>query len=180
VTMNSAVNATAFFAATYQLTVSKSGTGVGTVTSDTDGISCGLDCTENYLGGSIVTLTADPNDGSALTGWSGGGCSGTGTCEVTMDSAKSVTANFTVTYTLTVAVFEPACCYGTITSADTEINCPGDCTETYPEGTPVMLTANPIGGSFFATWAGGGCTGTGSCSVIMNQDRTVTATFLPT
>ena len=44
-----------------------------------------------------VTLTATPNGASAFTGWSGGGCSGTGTCVVTMDQARSVTATFSST-----------------------------------------------------------------------------------
>ena len=37
-------------------------------------------------------------------GWGGAGCSGTGTCTLTMDAARSVTATFTrATYVLTVA-----------------------------------------------------------------------------
>jgi len=32
--------------------------------------------------------------GSTFTGWSGGGCSGTGTCTVMIDAAKTVTATF--------------------------------------------------------------------------------------
>jgi hypothetical protein len=41
-----------------------------------------------------VTLTAAAAQGSTFTGWSGGGCSGTGTCQVTMDADKAVTATF--------------------------------------------------------------------------------------
>jgi hypothetical protein len=51
-----------------------------------------------------VTLTATPVGGSALTGWSGGGCSGTGACQVTMDQARAVTATFTK---LTGALYYP-------------------------------------------------------------------------
>jgi beta-lactam-binding protein with PASTA domain len=40
-----------------------------------------------------VTLAASPASGSSFTGWTGA-CSGTGTCTVTMDAAKSVTATF--------------------------------------------------------------------------------------
>jgi uncharacterized repeat protein (TIGR02543 family) len=39
-------------------------------------------------------LTASPSEGSTFAGWSGSGCSGTGTCTVTMDVDKSVTASF--------------------------------------------------------------------------------------
>ena len=89
----------------YPLTVMKSGTGTGTVTSLPSGIDCGSDCGQGYPGGTKVTLTAIPGDGSSFAGWSGGGCSGTGTCAVTMDSVKSVTATFTInTYTVTASV----------------------------------------------------------------------------
>ena len=77
----------------YTLTVSKSGTGSGTVTSSPSGISCGSDCTENYNSGTSVTLTQSASSGSTFAGW-GGSCSGTGSCTVTMDAAKTVTATF--------------------------------------------------------------------------------------
>ncbi|KKU21993.1 MAG: hypothetical protein UX33_C0017G0009 [Candidatus Azambacteria bacterium GW2011_GWC1_46_13] len=78
---------------TKTLTVSKSGAGSGTVTSSPAGINCGADCSENYIDGTSVTLTASASAGSTFTGWSGA-CSGTGTCAVTMNSAQSATANF--------------------------------------------------------------------------------------
>ena len=55
---------------------------------------CGSDCAENYPSFTKVTLTATPDTGSTFTGWSGADCSGTGTCEVTMLEATSVTAAF--------------------------------------------------------------------------------------
>ncbi len=76
------------------LTVSKDGTGSGTVSSAPAGIDCGGDCSEDYAADTVVTLTAVAADGSDFTGWAGGGCSGTGTCVVTMSSAQSVTATF--------------------------------------------------------------------------------------
>ena len=80
----------------YPLTVTKSGTGNGTVTSLPPGIDCGSDCGEGYPSGTPVTLTATQAGGSFFAGWSGGGCSGTGSCLVTMDAVKSVTATFTI------------------------------------------------------------------------------------
>jgi hypothetical protein len=92
----------------YPLTVAKSGTGNGTVTS-LPGINCPSDCSEIYASGTSVTLTATPAGGSFFAGWSGSGCSGTGTCTVTMDAVKSVTATFTInTYTVTASVVNPA------------------------------------------------------------------------
>ncbi len=77
-----------------QLTVNIEGDGSGTVTSDPAGISCGVDCEERYDEDTVVTLTATADASSIFTDWSGGGCSGTGDCVVTMDSYKTVTATF--------------------------------------------------------------------------------------
>jgi serine protease len=78
----------------YQLSVSKSGTGTGTVTSSPTGINCGTTCTALYGSGTPVTLTEAPAPGSTFAGWSGA-CSGSSTtCSVTMSSAKSVSATF--------------------------------------------------------------------------------------
>jgi hypothetical protein len=78
----------------HTLTVLKPGTGSGTVTSSPAGINCGSDCSESYNQGTSVTLTATPASGSTFTGWSGGGCSGTGTCVVIMNADIAVTAAF--------------------------------------------------------------------------------------
>ena len=100
VPMTAAADVTATFTLnTYALTVSKLGTGTGTVTSSPAGITCGGDCSEVYNHGTTVVLTATPTTGTAATasvfaGWSGGGCTGTGTCSVSMTGARSVTATF--------------------------------------------------------------------------------------
>jgi hypothetical protein len=75
------------------LTVSLGGSGAGTVTGG--GISCPGSCSNSYPVGTMVTLTATPEEGSVFSGWSGGGCSGSGTCTVTMSSEKAVSATFT-------------------------------------------------------------------------------------
>jgi Big-like domain-containing protein/List-Bact-rpt repeat protein/hemolysin type calcium-binding protein len=77
--------------ATYTLTVTK--TGNGSVTSTPGGIDCGAKCSAEFVNGSTVTLVAHPEPGWTLGGWSGG-CTGTGACTVTMDTAKSVQADF--------------------------------------------------------------------------------------
>jgi subtilisin family serine protease len=79
----------------HKLTVQKNGTGSGTVTSSPAGINCGSTCSASFTSGSSVTLTATAATGSKFTGWSGGGCSGTGTCHVTLAATTSVTATFT-------------------------------------------------------------------------------------
>jgi len=89
-------NPTNLCPANYTLTVTKSGTGSGTIISGPSGINCGPTCSANYNQGTSVTLTASPSSGSIFSGWSGSGCSGTGTCVVTMDAAKTVNADFGV------------------------------------------------------------------------------------
>jgi hypothetical protein len=82
------------------LNVAKDGAGSGTVTSSPAGINCGSNCTYAYDKTTTVTLTASASTGSGFTGWSGGGCSGTGVCVVTMSSARSVNAAFTFRFYL--------------------------------------------------------------------------------
>jgi hypothetical protein len=75
------------------LSVSKTGSGNGTVTSNPAGINCGADCSQSYTAGTVVTLAATPAAGSSFSGWSGA-CSGTSSCSVTMSESRSVTAAF--------------------------------------------------------------------------------------
>lgn len=86
---------------THTLTVNKAGTGAGTVTSSPAGIDCGSTCSGTFNYGTAVTLTAARNADSFFAGWSGGGCSGNGTCVTTMTADKSVTATFTQYITVT-------------------------------------------------------------------------------
>ena len=78
----------------HTLTVTLAGTGSGSV-SDGTYINCPGTCSHTYLFGTMVTLTATPAGGSTFTGWSGGGCGGTGACTVTTNSDQAIIANFT-------------------------------------------------------------------------------------
>lgn len=159
----------------FTLTVNRSGAGSGTVTSSPAGISCGSTCSASFNSGTSVTLTASAASGSVFAGWSGGGCSGTGTCTVTMNAARSVTATFN-TQAFTLAVTRAGTGTGTVASSPSGINCPTTCSATFTSGTSVTLTATPASSSTFAGWSGA-CTGTGTCSVTMNAPRSATATF---
>ena len=106
VTMTAARAVTATFnaATTFPLSVTRMGTGTGTVNSTPTGINCGTACSANYATGTSVTLTAAAASGSTFAGWSGA-CSGTGTCTVSMTAARNVTATFNSsggTFALTV------------------------------------------------------------------------------
>ena len=234
----------------YGLAITKAGTGSGTVTSLPSGINCGSACSYAYNENTVVTLTAIPNTSSIFTGWSGGGCTGTGTCVVTMDTEKTVTATFTPkTYTITatagdggsispvgsipvdyganqtftitpddgyyianvlidgisigsvntytftnvltphtinanftintynLAVTKAGAGAGTVISSPIGITCGSDCSEIYSESIVITLIAIANANSTFIGWSGDDCTGTGACTVTMNNAKTVIATF---
>ncbi len=179
VTLNENKTVTATFAAipNYTLSVGKNGT--GSITSNPSGINCGSTCSYSYPQGELVTLSANPGAGYTFSHWSGS-CSGTDTCMVTMNSAKSVTANFAVipvvpsNYSLTVSLAGTGS--GSVSSAPGGINCGSACSAEYSDGANVSLYATASENSTFAGWSGA-CTGSGSCSVSMTEAKTVTATF---
>ena len=155
---------------THTVSVSKSGNGSGTVSADSGAINCGVTCSGPYPETSGVTLTATPAAYSEFTGWSGAGCSGTGTCTVSAVSDQAVIATFSlITHSLTVNKGG---------SGSGSVSCDGGaCTASYPEGTVVTLTATPDSSSVFSGFSGGGCSGLGACEVRIDADTAVTASF---
>ena len=77
----------------YTLTINKSGSGTGSVSSSPSGIDCGSTCSHGFEEGTEVTLTATAPTGSIFTGWSGA-CSGSGDCAATINADTAVTATF--------------------------------------------------------------------------------------
>jgi phospholipase C len=65
---------------------------------------------------------------------------------------------------------------GTVTSSPAGISCGGTCTASFTSGTSVALTATPAAGATFNGWSGA-CSGKGSCSVVLNANTTVGASF---
>lgn len=80
--------------AAFNLGLSTSGSGEGSVTSASAGIDCSTSCRTELLAGAEIPLNATAAPGSAFLGWAGGGCSGTDTCVVGMTEARSVSAEF--------------------------------------------------------------------------------------
>ncbi|HXC51918.1 MAG TPA: hypothetical protein VN634_13605 [Candidatus Limnocylindrales bacterium] len=78
---------------THELTVTRSGTGSGSVASSPSGINCGTQCNASYATNTTVALTASPAAGSKFAGWSGA-CSGISSCSVMLNIDKSVGARF--------------------------------------------------------------------------------------
>jgi len=96
-----------------------------------------------------------------------------------IDSAGNVEPPRTETYTLaySLLITKTGTGEGTVKSLSTGIDCGNVCTETYPFVTAITLTAVPQSGSVFSGWNGGGCSGTGNCTVSVNNALTVTAAF---
>jgi hypothetical protein len=168
----------------FNLAAAKAGTGTGLVSSSPAGIVCGTTCSYNYLAGTVVTVATTPSSGSVFRGWSGGGCTGTATCTLTGNGSVTVTATFDTsstsptpptspTYTLSVITKGP----GSISSDSGGISCGSLCSAAYASGTVVTLTATPGKGARFGGWFGGGCTGTGNCTVTLDKAISVTAAF---
>jgi hypothetical protein len=174
VTANFAINPDA----SYVLTLAKAGDGKGEVKSAPAGVVCGNGCagaTGTFAYATVVTLTAKPAGGSLFIGWSGA-CSGTGTCVVTIDGNKSVTATFAAKkQRLTVDTAGTG--HGRVVSTPPGINCDKKCTANFATDSVVTLTATPDAKSLFTGWSGA-CSGTGACIVTMDVDKSVVATFV--
>ena len=159
---------------TYLLTVTKAGDGSGTVTSSPTGIDYGATASYLFASGTEVTLTATPaGDYNTFDGWSGEGCSGTGTCVVTMSAAKNVTATFSQTTPDQYAVIVSYAGTGVGTTS------PAYGSHAYTVAAEVTITATEGANASFAGWSGTcGATGTGNAVFNMPaNDCTAIATF---
>lgn len=170
---NSVHNISASFYNKYTLNMTKSGTGAGTVTSSPSGITCGSTCAAEFLQDSSVMLTGSPDSVSFFVGWSGGGCSGTGTCTVPITANKTVTAIFNPNK---LAVTTNGTGVGSVTFSPIGTSCGAGCM-LYSVGTAVTLHPLPNADSSFFGWSGGGCSGTGDCTVTLNSATSVAATI---
>jgi YD repeat-containing protein len=152
------------------LSVQKSGTGSGTVTSSETPapyINCGTVCSASYAPASLVRLNASPDGGSLFSGWSGD-CSGTAnSVDVVMDMTKSCRATFASnTFTVTPS----AGLHGTISpSMPQTVNC----------NSTTSFTLTPDTGYHIASVTGCGGTLSGNTYTTgpITGDCTVTASF---
>ena len=131
------------------LSISKSG--FGTITSIPANISCGANCSAQFVDGLTVSLIAQPDYGYAFAGW-GAGCSGTGTCAVTMNSDISVSANFIELPKYQVKITKPST--GVISSEPAGILCGGPSKQCISSFSSAKLTAIPNPGYEFIRWNG--------------------------
>jgi uncharacterized repeat protein (TIGR02543 family) len=140
----------------YSLTVNIVGNGA--VTKDPD--------QELYEYGTEVELTAVPDTGWSFSHWSGDLSGNTNPETIIIDEDKTVTANFTINeYTLTVNIEGN----GAVTQNPDQ--------ELYEYGTEVELTAVPDTGWSFSHWSGDLSGDTNPETIIIDEDKTVTANF---
>lgn len=103
VTMDHAKSVTATFTKEFpSLIVETAGRGGGSVTSSPSGITCGGDCVETYVKGTVITLTATPDATSSFAGWRGAECSERFTCKFTLTGPTVVTAKFAISDDCTI------------------------------------------------------------------------------
>lgn len=129
---------------TNTLTVSVSGN--GSVTDSTNLINCpSSNCAALLASG--TTLTAVPAGNSYFVGWQGGGCSGTGTCVVSIAGGNvSVTANFALKTNPAITWANPAnLTFGSALGSlqlDATANVAGTFSYTPPSGTVLPVGSN--------------------------------------
>ncbi len=166
--------------AEHTVTVNRTGAGRGTVVASAAGLVCGGTCSVPVTNGEELTLTASPEPGSVFAGWSGGGCTGTAPCTLTVTAPVTVTAEFGPAPPERVLLTVGAEGAGTVTSSPTGIACPPDCTAEFEPGTAVRLEASPSPGWRLGAWnLAGAVAGTGPLELFLDADRTVTALFEP-
>jgi hypothetical protein len=159
----------------FELSVTTSGDGFGTVKSDLPGIDCD-ECKAHYQQGTTVTLTAIPQVNSIFTGWINH-CSGTNqSVSVTIEEAMTCTAVFEILPVYNFTITSIGSGHGGVVSDIEGVSCGDNCTQ-YPKDARIALTAMPEPDSRFMMW-GGVCTGTESpVSILLDGVKECTALF---
>jgi hypothetical protein len=123
------------------------------------------------LGGDAISLKATPKPGYTFAGWSGGKCSGTGSCAFSLSGDTVIAATFApITHALTAIASPPD--GGTVSAGESGAG------TAYAEGSSVTLTAVPSAGYILSGWSGGGCSGnSSSCIVTVSGETQVVANF---
>ncbi|MEX2459482.1 MAG: hypothetical protein WD770_10925 [Actinomycetota bacterium] len=169
----------------YTLTVTVSGGGDGSVSSDPSGIT---DCRKGPQGtcsfafpkNTQITLTATADPGSVGGGFLGSCQSGTDTCTFAIQGDSAVTATFNLaptSHTLTVDVNGPGSVSSEPPGIDDCRESTGTCVAQFDVNQSVVLSATEDPGATFAGFTGDCNSSSSSCPVTMSAPRTVVATF---
>jgi len=124
--------------------------------------------TYTYDSGTEVIIEAIPESGYRFSGWTGDVPSGQendNPITITMDSDKSVTANFIRQYTLTIST-------GTGGTTD-----PSPESYIYDVGTQVSVRAIANSGYRFSGWSGDASGTTNPITITMDSDKSIAANF---
>lgn len=159
------------------LTVTKSGSGASSANVTVGAAVCNATSCANFgSNGAVVALTANPSS-TVFGGWTGA-CTGTQlTCSVTINGKTAVNAEFKKVFTLSVGRSNPGTVTATPNGIDRALNCGGNCSAKFADGTAVTLTATPPAGKTFVNWSNG-CSGTSpTCTVTITKDTSVQAVF---
>jgi uncharacterized repeat protein (TIGR02543 family) len=121
-----------------------------------------------YDSGTEVQITASPNADYRFSGWTGDAPQGhqnDNPIKISMDSNKSITANFIRQYTLTIAAAN---------GGTTE---PASGTYKYDSGTQVSVKATASSGFQFSGWSGDASGTTNPITITMDSNKSLTANF---
>ena len=166
--------------------------GSGTVASNPigasfpTGINCGTTCSNAFLNGHAVTLTAT---GAGFAGWSAGtgnaaSCTGTGPCAFTVTGDSSITATFPGGALPTLTIAKQGTGQGSVTCSTNDGDSFDPCASSYASGTALVLQATANSGSTFTGWTNGTGNATAcpnasvNCSMTLNANSAVTANFV--
>ena len=175
---------------TYTLSVSNAGPNAAAVVVVTDTLPVGVSFQSADAGCTNTSGTVTCNIGALANGATitrqivvtapSASSSLTNTASVTSSTADPSIGNNSDTETTVVNAVSHLLAIsvvgqGSVESNPAGISCPTDCSENYAGGN-VSLTPHAAAGWQFSGWSGA-CTGSEACSVTMDQERSVTATF---
>jgi hypothetical protein len=163
VTMNSSKSVSAEFVEieTFSLVVTATGSGGGHIARSLD--------SDKYILGAAITLIATADEGSRFRGWHGDTSEKGSVINVTMDSEKTISAEFSVIKSHTLTVNLSGTGHGVVNrSSDAEM---------YYQGSSVTLTANADAGSTFIGWRGDVSSLEDICTIKMTASVTDSAEF---
>src|SRR5207302_2443596 len=134
---------------------------------------CGCDSADRRFPESACDAGAGERADMRAMGWAGLGAAilfGCGQSKAPADTGSGGPS----THALTIRTGGSGS--GTVRSSSPAFDCGAVCTESIAANAKVQLRAVPASGSTFAGWQGE-CSGAGDCTVTMDADRDVTATF---
>lgn len=139
------------------------------------------DCTETKQIGDTAEYTAEPEQGWYFAGWLSNisSCRTNPTCSFKVGKDKYfLMAIFAKSPTEVLHIYAFGAEGGRVTSNPAGIDCAvgNVCEAEFAKGTKVILTATPPEGKKF-TWRISGCSGTGTCSVLMSKTKTGNVKF---